>query len=371
MAVAAVILVHGINSGFHKATLKSLQGLYPDFIIHAPGSYIAVDAVEKVLKNEFAQVHATSPYIIEQGLCKVPHTQHKPTGLYIKVLYPERELLCTQLQSLIIKPHHDLTGACTLKGNVIIGHLLAQNLNLKLNDSLEVLIAHDDETNDYKTITIPVIIGGFIKTGIEELDNTCMIMHYQWYIHHVHNANFSHMGIACNTHNTKNILTQLTNRFAGLVVQDWLSLNPYLVEALNLEKYAFFAIMLIITAIACITIVAVLILFIYQKNIDIAVLYLHGASYHTIKKIFIMVALLINTIATLSGILISILVKIFLYMFPIRLPDAYYVTTLPMELSYIAIILIVCFTTIITLIVSYGTTYMINEKTLLETLKHR
>lgn len=371
MAVAAMIIVHGINCGFHAATIKSLKGIYPDFIMQAPGGYVAVDAIEAVIKKEFPQLTAVSPYVIEQGLCKVPDKNIKPAGLYIKIIYPDREARCTHLQSLVTIPHHDLIAGCTVNGRVIIGHLLAKNLDLALNDKLEVIIAHELTGNEYKTITIPVVVGGIIKTGLEELDTTCMIMHYQWYAQHVSDAHHTHIGLACSQNNQKSVHPQLTRRFAGLVVQDWLSLNPYLLEALTLEQYAFFAIMLIITAIACITIVAVLILFIYQKNVDIAVLYLHGASYRTIKHIFMSVALLINSMASCIGIALAILIKLFLYIHPITLPDAYYISTVPMEFSYTTATLVFCFTTLVTLLVSYGTTYMISEKTLLETLKHR
>jgi len=104
-----------------------------------------------------------------------------------------------------------------------------------------------------------------------------------------------------------------------------------------------FIILALIVLVAAFNIASTLIMMVMEKTKDIAILKAMGATDRSIRKIFVLNGMIIGAIGTLLGtcigfILCGLLEK---YKF-IELPgDVYYLTTLPVQLEWLDVVIIV------------------------------
>jgi lipoprotein-releasing system permease protein len=123
---------------------------------------------------------------------------------------------------------------------------------------------------------------------------------------------------------------------------DWMQMNRNLFFALKLEKTAMFIILTLIILVAAFNIAGTLIMMVMGKTRDIAILKAMGATDKSIGKIFVFKGMVIGSIGTVIGVCLGFLLCTILekYKF-IELPgDVYYITTLPVKLESLDVLLI-------------------------------
>ena len=114
----------------------------------------------------------------------------------------------------------------------------------------------------------------------------------------------------------------------------WEELYPSLVAALALEKYVLMLILSLITLVASMNMVSLLSMYIHQKLKIFALCIVMGMSTARSSALIIIMGMLIASSASFIGLFAAYLAGIFLQNYPlIKLPDAYYVTELPVELD--------------------------------------
>lgn len=124
---------------------------------------------------------------------------------------------------------------------------------------------------------------------------------------------------------------------------DWMQMNRNFFSALKLEKKAMFIILTLIILVAAFNIASSLIMMVLSKTKDIAILKAMGATDRSIRRIFVFKGLVIGLVGTMLGVALGILGCFVLknYQF-IELPgDVYYFTTLPVQLRYPDVLVIV------------------------------
>jgi lipoprotein-releasing system permease protein len=124
---------------------------------------------------------------------------------------------------------------------------------------------------------------------------------------------------------------------------DWMQMNRNFFSALKLEKKAMFIILTLIILVAAFNIASTLIMMVMGKTRDIAILKAMGATHRSIRKIFVFNGTVIGAIGTALGTVLGIGGCILLkhYKF-IELPgDVYYFTTLPVELEWLDVLIII------------------------------
>jgi len=124
---------------------------------------------------------------------------------------------------------------------------------------------------------------------------------------------------------------------------DWMQMNRNFFSALKLEKKAMFIILTLIILVAAFNIASTLIMMVMGKTRDIAILKAMGATHRSIRKIFVFKGTVIGAIGTALGTVLGIGGCILLkhYKF-IELPgDVYYFTTLPVELEWLDVLIII------------------------------
>jgi lipoprotein-releasing system permease protein len=139
---------------------------------------------------------------------------------------------------------------------------------------------------------------------------------------------------------SQTILTDLGFPFWTM---DWMQMNRNFFSALKLEKKAMFVILTLIIMVAAFNIASTLIMMVMGKTQDIAILKAMGATDRSIWKIFVFKGSVIGFIGTVTGVVLGVLGCVVLkyYKF-IELPgDVYYFTSLPVQLEFTDVLIIV------------------------------
>jgi lipoprotein-releasing system permease protein len=128
----------------------------------------------------------------------------------------------------------------------------------------------------------------------------------------------------------------------GYWTQDWMQTNKNFFSALKLEKAVMFIILVLIILVAAFNIVSTLIMMVMEKTKEIAILKSMGAKGKSIMRIFMLDGLVIGVVGTVLGLmgggLLCYLLKRYEF---VKLPsDVYYISTLPVRVEVLDVILI-------------------------------
>jgi lipoprotein-releasing system permease protein len=137
----------------------------------------------------------------------------------------------------------------------------------------------------------------------------------------------------------------------GAQAKDWSVLNKSLFSALTLEKIAMFTILCLIIVVAAFNIVSTLVMMVFEKGKEIAILKSMGATDAGVMRIFLFDGLVIGGVGTMLGLGAGIGVALGLaaYGFPLK-AEVYYFTTLPVQLRAVDVLAVAGATMGITLL---------------------
>lgn len=372
VATFCLTLVATIMRGFEKETYQTIQGCQASLTLQSRGNQLAIEPIEKVFATEFPDL-CYSPFDIQYIMIQ-DRKENIRNVVMLKGIDPVKEAQTTSLEKKIIEtaqqPH---TLVQALSNNaVLIGDQLAQMLRVTIGDEFHIYYVPEQET-DSQTIKLEkatMMVGGIFKTGIQELDANliiCSLEHLQ--------EIFPHSGITAisighpYSRDQKILKEQLKKRFK-MNVYSWQDRYPALVAALTLETYASFIILTLIVLIASMTILSLLFMFITQKKTDIAVLQAMGASRSMLQTIFIIMGMIIASIAAVGGLLAAAVIGLIMKKYiSIELPDAYYVTHLPIALEPQIFVLVFCIVMVISFFATWLPTRSINTCAIADVLR--
>jgi lipoprotein-releasing system permease protein len=331
----SLALITAIMRGFEYETHKKLQSIYPCVLIKAPdGTTLDYEKLIPFLKKNLSEsVSEISPYLLKQALVH-PATTDEPTQVItIKGIDPLKEPQVTALEKMI-SPAHALAALC--QDQIIMGKDLAGKLEAAVGDQV-VLMCNENEDENFKEASlrsIPVTIAGIINTGISDYDERLVLMPLTLCQTIWTPDCITYLGLRLTYPQDEQKTIAYLKKLEGLESYSWKDFYPSLVSALKLEKYVMFALLLLITLVASMNIISLLFMYITYKRTDIALLKMLGMPFWHINLIFLFVSLLLATAAALAGLTCAWIVGMLLQRYPfIQLPDAYYISHLPVTLE--------------------------------------
>ncbi len=353
----ALMMTLMITSGFEQAISEKVRGINAQGSMYVPGKQLDYLHLRSVLLEEFKGKLAgvsgavTKQIIVERAdvqtvlVLKGIDILHDTTvtNLIDKIKIPVADELVSREDRLVQR----LAGP-----RVLIGHKLARDLMLALDDEFEILIPEPQRKKQIGLSKKKVIVGGVFDIGLEEYDNNFAFCSLD-FIHEIFNDDgVDHVLLKfaepargwwerlstrfCNvTYDyEQDILAILRNRFTDVYVTTWYEQYPALVASLKLEKYIMFIIIALITLVASMNMISLLFMYITSKRRDIAILRALGCSAGQIKRIFLRVGMLITATSSLFGLFCAWCVGYLLQSYPlIPLPDVYFVSHLPVALQ--------------------------------------
>ncbi len=373
IGTGSLTLIAAIMNGFEQATHKKLQGIHADITISAGGKNINYAKLSELLKKDYGKtIKASSPtsmyhVMLETQVKAEPYDLEKSvesTICLLKAIDPETEPLVTTLGSMFTNPNTwellDGTGIC-------IGQSLAERLNLTVGSEATLIYHTQDEEETLSKKKVKIV--GLFKTGIHDYDEQILIASYEMvdsmYPHKVTQVSSK----LYNQSEAPEVIKSL-KKVLPLKIRSWKDLYLPLVAALTLEKYAMWLILSLVTLVASLTIVSLLYMYATHKRTDIALLTSTGMPSRDLKKVFLFIAGILTFSATACGILLAALGTWLLQTFPfITLPDVYYVSHLPAELTGSIIISVVLVALIISIVAGLFPHARSNSMSISELLK--
>ncbi len=338
IGTCALTLTTAIMHGFDIATQKTIQGIQPQIIIKSFGNTLNVDELQSYIHHTFPQVRATTPTTTRHGIIPIEYVDETmPHVVMIKGIDPFTEDDVTNFGTKIIRPQTEKLFTVIHGNTVAIGKQLAENLELKIGDKIDLFFAHDNQSSKNKLSLnqTNVKIGSIFKTGIDDFDSNVVICDLNFLFEIFPDAGVEQINVRLVDSAYEQQTIDAMQEQLGLDVYSWKDLYPALVAALKLEKFVAFLVLALITLVASMNIVALLFMKIINKRTDIALLRSLGMPLKKIRRIFFAIGLTITTVATLAGISFAILAGALLKKYPvITLPDAYYVSHVPVEMTW-------------------------------------
>ncbi len=351
LGVTALIVVLAVMSGFENDLKNKILGLNAHVLVLSWDNQVAhydqlAGQVEKV-----PGVTGATPFILTQVLLNTPQ---KVTGAVLRGLEVDSarrviildRIIRTGSWKALEAPTGDQPESVASMPGIILGQELAKQLGLSLGDPVSVVSPLGEVSPLGRVPKMrPFRLAGTFESGMFEYDSTIA------FVSLAQAQSFLAMpgrvtGLEVKTRDiyeadriAKDIKTRLGFPYW---TKDWMRMNKNLFSALKLEKLVMFIILALIILVAAFNIVSSLIMVVMEKTKDIAVLKSMGATAGSIMKIFVLEGLIIGAVGTTLGLiggvgLCEILRK---YQF-IQLPsDVYYISSLPVLMKGLDILLI-------------------------------
>lgn len=361
LGVAALIIVLAVMNGFESELRNKILGINSHIVLTEHGG--PIENYEAVMKEveTVKGVVASTPFIYSQAMLK---RSGDISGVVLRGLDPSTATKVISLGKMEAGQLSYLTpeGRSGLKDvkdkdapGIILGRELAKNLSVSLFDTVEILSPMGISTPMGMVPRIKTfIVVGIFDSGFFEYDATLAFTSLQ--------DSQSLMGMGSKVtgieikvddiYQARTVAQRIVNKLGfPFWAKDWMQMNKNLFAALKLEKRVMFIILALIVLVAAFNIICTLIMVVMEKNKDIAILKSMGATSRGIMKIFVLQGLIIGGVGTflgaVTGLLIAInLNQISLYVekllgIKILPSDVYYLSSLPSQVNYWDLVVIV------------------------------
>ena len=357
LGVSILIIVMSIMNGFKTDLTKKILGLNPHVIIQPNGFEINESYISK-LKSDFSNISFSRSFSGEGIII----SNNSAKGVILKGINKSEKKIIEFFENFVTKGNLNNLD----NNNVFIGNELAFNLNLKKGDSLSIMSSAFVATpfgslpkqENFK-------VAGIFSTGFLEFDQNIIFLNIQdalsIFDKKIKDQNVEiYLDDPLKANLYKNKIEKINQNY---FIYTWSDLNKSLFSALKVERNVMFIILSLIVVVAAFNIISGLTILIKNKTKEIAILKTLGLSNKSIKKSFFLTGLTIGFLATISGIILGILVSINIEKFRLFLSsvfnfeifpsDIYFLDKLPSEINVNSIFIIFIISLVISAIASY------------------
>ena len=215
-----------------------------------------------------------------------------------------------------------------LDNEIIIGHVLARNLEVKKMDKIFVQPLQKKKSLNIVLPIKSLIVKDIFTSGLQEFDKTLAYTNLKTAqkIFEIDTEIISGLIV-------KNKLTELTKRNINypFVYETWKTRHSLLFQWIELQRWPAFIMFGLITLVGLINLLSSLNMIIKEKKGQIAILLAQGISFNELKTIFMYQGGLIGLIGTLLGGLFSLLIiNLDKYLNIFKIPsDVYFMDRIP------------------------------------------
>jgi len=334
LGVATLIVVMSVMNGFHQELLNKIVGI---------NGHIFLQAVETPL-TDYKSVASTAAKV--QGVQLAIPLIEGAAG--VSSPYNQAGALVRGISEEDIKRLPGVAGnvrvgslnGFDMAGGVAIGARLAENLSLRVGDSLTILTAKGVQTPfgiAPRIKTYPII--ATFQIGMSEFDNLFVYMpmpEAQAFFNKDGEASVVELflkdpeQIDAMREKIEAVVTR------PIIMTDWRERNKTFFDALNVERNVMFIILTLIVLVAALNIISGLIMLVNDKSHDIAILRTMGASRGAVMRVFLITGASIGVAGTLAGFGLGLLIA--LNVEPIRqgLNDLFHANLFPAELYFLS-----------------------------------
>ncbi len=304
LGVMALIVVIGVMDGFDDNLRKQLIGAQAHIEVvrnHAEAPAITTGSLEQI--RAIPGVKAAGPVVIRFGLVQVPGegNEIRQAAITMHGLDVEREDDVTNIMQNVegkAKPG---------PFEIVLGKTVAEEvLFVKPGDRLIVMAPTFAETALGRSpLMREVTVAGTFSTGLQDFDGGFAYMSLEG-AENIFMAPYGQVdGLRVMVDNPQqvNVVAAQIQELMGqdVLVTTWQTRNKLLFDALVLEKWAMFIILLFIVLVAAFNIIGTLTMVVTDKTREIGILKSMGATESAILRIFRNQGLIIGAVGTGLG----------------------------------------------------------------------
>ena len=357
LGVAILIIVMSVMNGFKTDLTKKILGLNPHIVIQ-PNSFVINDTYISKIKEEFNDIRLSRSFSGE-GIIII---NDNAKGVILKGVNKDEKNIIDFFEKFITKGDTQNFS----RGSVFIGSELAFNLNLKEGDNLSIMSSAFVATPLGSLPKQEVFkVAGIFNTGFLEFDQNIIFLNTQDVLS-IFDKEIKdqmveiYLNDPLKADSYKNKIQKINQNF---FIYTWSDLNKSLFSALKVERNVMFIILSLIVVVAAFNIISGLTILIKNKTKEIAILKTLGLSNRSIKKTFFLTGFTISFFATVSGIVLGVLVSLNIekirkfissvFNFEIFPADIYFLEKLPSEINLYSVLIIFLISLLISAIASY------------------
>jgi lipoprotein-releasing system permease protein len=357
VGVIALIVVLSVFSGFTEGLRDQILGVNSHIIVQQLGGTISNHQLVREHILTVKDVTGATPYLYAQTLLS---GSGGGSGVVLRGLDPATaENVVGLSKQMIAGSIEELDQEETVRvPHIILGKQLAKELRVGVDDRVRLISPSGPLT---PMGIIPKVktclVSGIFETGMFEYDSTLAYMslgNVQDFLGIGDLAHGIEVAVARKElDRADQIAKKITEKLGpGFIAKDWMAMNSNLFAAFKLEKIGMFIAMTLIILVAALNIISALVMVVMEKSKDIAILKSMGATSGSIMKIFFLQGLVIAIAGTTIGVLggLGLCELLSRYQF-IELPsNVYPMTTLPIKVLPLDVMIIAISSVIITLL---------------------
>lgn len=371
IGVMAIIMVIAVMTGFQNEIRDRILGINPHILISKlpEGANMSseIREPEKVLASirQVPGVTSASPFVTFQGMAQTPM---RITGVIVKGIAPD--------DLVMMKRYLRQGPADSLRERdaVLVGKELSRELGLVRGDRFTLLVPFGGfSPMGAVPETVRLKAAGIFEAGMYEIDNTLMFMSLDD-VQRIVGGGISVIEVKLkDVYAANEVRREILKRLGtGYVCRTWMELNKNLFSALKLEKIALFVILALVILVASFNIISSLVMTVMEKKKDIAILKAMGARNNSIMRIFMAEGLAIGVFGAIVGAMIGYGAALIQTRYEIikLAPDVYYISTMPMVISFLDVVLIAAVTVFLCLLSTLYPSYKASKIDPVETLRY-
>ena len=374
LGVATLIIVMSVMNGFRTDLTNKIIGLNPHLVIETMSEIISKN-LQTVILNKYKDINITQSYSGEG----VAISKNSTKGVLIKGIDKKNLNRFNFLKKKVVGGSFKKFS----EGTIFIGNELAFNLNLSIGDKINLMSSALISTplgSLPKQETYKIV--GIFNSGFLEYDSSVVFLNIDETLF-LFNKDIKDLNIEIylkdplKADKYKNEIQKIDK---NIYIYSWSDLNKSFFSALKVERNVMFIILTLIIIVAAFNIISGLTILIKNKTREIAILKTLGLSSKSIKKSFFLTGLTIGFFATITGVILGIVISIniekirlilsSIFSLEIFPPDVYFLEKMPSELNFISILIIFLFSIIISSLASYFPAKIISKMDTAKALKY-
>jgi len=344
IGVMSLIVVLAVMNGFREDLLKKILGVNSHLIIlsYRGGIKDTQAVMDKALEVE--GVLSATPFIYSQVMIK---NADNISGAILRGLDPDTAGTVINIDSMIKEGSLNvLKKRNSDPQGIILGSELSKRIGALPGDTVTLVSPIGKLTPLGRMANeVKFKVKAIFESGMYEYDSSMV------YLSLTDARDFLSLGDEVTGIELKVGDIDESDKIAEIVqdklgdpywTKDWKMMNKSLFSALKLEKVTMFIILIMIVLVGALNIISSLVMLVMEKTHDIAILRTMGASSKSIMSIFIFQGLFVGLIGTLFGLMSGSFLCHLLarYKFIKLPPDVYYISTLPVRIEPLDIVLI-------------------------------
>jgi lipoprotein-releasing system permease protein len=345
VGVTALIVVLSVMNGFRADLMDKIMGVRAHILVNSyAGTF---NNYERILQDigTVDGVIAATPAIYSQVMIS---NSGSVSGAYLRGLDTASAGKVIDIEPMITKGTlSSLDSLYDDLPSIIVGSELARLMGIKPGDVLRVMspqgkltpLGRTPSSKDYRVTAL-------FNSGMYEYDTSMVFISIK--------EAQDLLGIDDRVTNIEIKIRDpyQSDRIGGAIskilnypywIQDWKSRNRSLLSALKLEKVAMFIILTMIVLVGALNIISALVMVVMEKTRDVAILRAMGATKRSIMNIFMFQGLLVGVVGTLAGLIsgLGLCHLLSKYKFIELPPDVYYITTLPVRVEMLDVVIVI------------------------------